>query len=132
MNRIDDSFGSRHNRAAEHQIELALNDKQRFGRISVQSFYGIVELSGVVRTSTDKALALQLAQRVEGVTTVLESIRIEERRAVIHRRARHRRYRVALQPSENPNLPPCHFAAPSARGRSLTEVEFNTFSPFRR
>ena len=50
----------------------------RFQQISVLAFYGIVELSGSVENWGDRTLAVQIAERIPGVTTVIESVRVRE------------------------------------------------------
>lgn len=131
MNGIDDLYRSQPNHETENQIEKAFAGYQQFNRISIHAFYGIVELSGVALSYRDKKLAIQIARHVPGVTTVLESIRIEERSANFHRRTRHRRYRLSLNQRENPSSPHCHFEPTSTRGRSLIEPGMSSFSPFR-
>ncbi|HEY0980817.1 MULTISPECIES: BON domain-containing protein [unclassified Schlesneria] len=51
-------------------------DDARFRRVNAVAFCGIVELSGQVATYFDKLLAIGIAEKVDGVSTVVESIRI--------------------------------------------------------
>jgi osmotically-inducible protein OsmY len=69
---------SRHNLQTGNRVEHVLlrADKSAFRRIDVLAFYGIIELSGAVANFGDKRLAVRLAQRVRGVTTVIESLRV--------------------------------------------------------
>ena len=52
-------------------------DEARFRRLKAVAFCGIVELSGEVASYFDKLLALGITEKVDGVTTVVESIRIQ-------------------------------------------------------
>ena len=51
-------------------------DASRFAQVSVIAFCGIIELYGTVSHYYDKTLAIGIAERVFGVTTVVESIQI--------------------------------------------------------
>lgn len=51
-------------------------DEVRFGRVSANAFCGIVELLGKVSTELDRVTAIQIAERVPGVSTVVDSIEI--------------------------------------------------------
>ena len=51
-------------------------DEVRFGRVSANAFCGIVELSGKVSTEFDRMAAIEIAERVPGVSTVVDSIEI--------------------------------------------------------
>lgn len=68
-------------------------DESRFSRLNAVAFCGIVELSGEVASYFDKLLAIGIAEKVHGVTTVVESIRIQAasqfRAASDQRRSRH-------------------------------------------
>ena len=52
-------------------------DEVRFDRISVRAFYGIVELTGEVSNVLDKDLAVGIVERLYGVSTVLESLKVQ-------------------------------------------------------
>jgi acyl-CoA synthetase (AMP-forming)/AMP-acid ligase II len=71
-------YQSKHNYEIGLRVENALIRAfpERFRRISVVAFYGIVELSGTVGSPSDKSLAVQIAERIPGVTTVVESVLI--------------------------------------------------------
>ena len=59
-------------------VQSLLNfDEVRFHRLNAVAFCGIVELSGEVASYFDKLLALGIAEKVDGVTTVVESIRVQ-------------------------------------------------------
>ena len=58
----------------EHALIRSFPD--RFLRVAASAFYGIIELTGSVQTLYDKSLAIEIAERVPGVTTVVESLRI--------------------------------------------------------
>ncbi len=61
--------------------EALLNlDASRFSQVSVIAFCGIVELYGTVSHYYDKTIAIGIAERVLGVTTVVESIQIRQPR----------------------------------------------------
>lgn len=60
----------------EHALIRTFPD--RFLHVAASAFYGIVELTGSVASLHDKSLAIQLAERVPGVTTVVESLRVED------------------------------------------------------
>lgn len=72
-------YQSAHNSAVSQRVQnlLIRMEPNRFHRISATAFYGIVELSGTVATHIDKMRAIQIAERIPGVTTVVESIRVQ-------------------------------------------------------
>ncbi len=53
-------------------------DASRFSQVSVIAFCGIIELYGSVSHFYDKTIAIGIAERVFGVTTVVESIKIRQ------------------------------------------------------
>lgn len=71
-------YQSAHNYELSLRVENALlrADPNGFRRISVVAFHGIVELCGSVASKYQKRLALNIAERVPGVTTVVESVLI--------------------------------------------------------
>ena len=75
-------YQSRHNYEIALRVENALfrSSPERFQNLSVVAFYGIVELSGTVERSADRAFAVQIAERIPGVTTVVESVQVREDR----------------------------------------------------
>ncbi len=94
MVKTNELYQSLHNSETAARVEDALIDVggSRFDRISVVAFCGIVELSGVVSDYYDKAIAMGIARRVTGVSTVVESIQIQQSTGVprpkLQRRAR--------------------------------------------
>jgi hypothetical protein len=86
-------------------------DEVRFDRISVRAFYGIIELTGEVPNFRDKDLAVGIVERLYGVSTVLESLKI---RAVSPRKssvARPRyRFDEAHVRSANQMFPSCFYS----------------------
>ena len=55
-----------------------LNDPAVGGlRIDVDTFKGVVTLSGRVKSQTEKAQAMELARRIDGVTEVKDALQIE-------------------------------------------------------
>ena len=73
-------YQSLHNFEVGERVKNALLsfDESRFERVSAVAFCGIVELSGIVSNYFDKLVALRIAKKVMGVSTVLESIQTEE------------------------------------------------------
>jgi|GEM_PF-4345901 hypothetical protein len=90
-------YQSLHNFETSVRVAEALMsfDESRFERISVVAFCGIVELSGSVSSYFDKALAMRIAKRVAGVSTVVESIRILQKSEVSYPMVGQRRRKVA-------------------------------------
>ena len=78
MVKSNDLYQSDHNFETGVRVEEALMsfDPTRFDLISVVAFCGIIELTGTVSNYFDKALAMQLARQVAGVSTVVESIQV--------------------------------------------------------
>ena len=88
-------------------------DEVRFDRISVRAFYGIIELTGEVSSFRDKDLAVGIVERLYGVSTVLESLKIQSRSPRKSSVARPRyRFDEAHCHSVNQILPSC-FQCPS-------------------
>jgi osmotically-inducible protein OsmY len=86
-------YRSVENFEAENRVRGALLDvdRSRFERVSVNAFCGIIELCGTVRSFYDKSLAIQVAEQVPGISTVVESIavRATDPRGIAERRTRH-------------------------------------------
>ena len=61
-----------------NRVEDALNDQPvyKYSDVKVQSFRGVVQLSGFVATEAQKNAATEIAQRVRGVGTVENAILI--------------------------------------------------------
>lgn len=80
MNDRNSPYQSSHNYEIGLRVENALirTDPQRFQRVSAVAFYGIVELSGTVNSRDDRTIAVRMAERIPGVTTVIESLAVPE------------------------------------------------------
>ena len=76
---------------------LLLGDETRFDQVSAIAFCGIVELSGAVSTLYDKLRAIEIAEQVPGVSTVVESLQV---RPLFRTRRSTDRYRSRPFPSE--------------------------------
>jgi hypothetical protein len=100
-----DLYQSRHNFVTGLRVEEALiqYDHDRFDRISVTAFCGIVELTGSVSNYFDKALAIKLARAVPGISTVVESLQIRPLAEVSIPAAglRRRRARLHFKPTRD-------------------------------
>ena len=59
---------------AKIKSKMALDDTIQARSIDVDSTGSVVTLSGVVRSSTERARALQLARETEGVTSVVDRL----------------------------------------------------------
>jgi osmotically-inducible protein OsmY len=59
---------------AKIKSKMALDDNIQARNIDVDSMGSVVTLSGVVRSSTERARALQLARETEGVTSVVDRL----------------------------------------------------------
>lgn len=78
---INPLFQSTHNQELSLRVENTLMrlHPERFKRIAVRAFYGIVEISGTVEFSSDKLLATRIVERIPGVTTVVENVSVQTR-----------------------------------------------------
>lgn len=76
---LNSLYQSTHNYETGARVEVALNahHPSKFESLHATAFCGIVELSGVVASHDDKAQAIRVARRVSGVTTVVESVRVD-------------------------------------------------------
>lgn len=59
---------------AKIKSKMALNDTIQARNIDVDTAGSVVTLTGVVRSSTERARALQLARETEGVTSVVDRL----------------------------------------------------------
>lgn len=75
-------FQSAHNQELGLRIENALmrSDPDQFQGLAVRAFYGIVEISGTVANASDARLAIRIAERIPGVTTVVQDLRVGTRK----------------------------------------------------
>ena len=71
--RIDDTASSSRVRSA-----LASDTQYKYGDVSVQTFKGVVQLSGFVNSRDQKNRAGDLAKRVEGIKDVENNITVKE------------------------------------------------------
>src|ERR1043165_8073631 len=71
--RIDDTAGSSRVRSA-----LAADTQYKYGDVNVQTFKGVVQLSGFVNSRDQKNRAAELARRVEGIRDVANNITVKE------------------------------------------------------
>jgi len=71
--RIDDQADSNRVRKA-----LASDSQYKYGDVSVQTFKGLVQLSGFVNSRDQKNRAGDLAKRVEGIKEVENNITVKE------------------------------------------------------
>jgi len=67
----------------EVQKKLASDPVSNFPRIDVETEAGVVNLSGVVQTETQRAQAARLAQAVEGVIGVNNNLQVQSSQADI-------------------------------------------------
>jgi|GEM_PF-5307422 len=76
---LNSLYQSTHNYETGARVEVALNAQHpsKFDGLHATAFCGIVELSGVVASHDDKAQAIRVARRVAGVSTVVESVRVD-------------------------------------------------------
>jgi hypothetical protein len=79
-------YQSAHNFETSIRVKDALLrvNQLRFSSLSVNAFCGIVELTGVLSNYFDKAQAMRIAGKVDGVSTVVESIQIRPNRGIPH------------------------------------------------
>jgi len=56
------------------RLSLIGDSKVKFGHVSVETFIGVVQLSGFVNTSEEATRAVDLARRVKGVKQVNNSL----------------------------------------------------------
>ncbi|MDB6030819.1 MAG: hypothetical protein JWM16_1157 [Verrucomicrobiales bacterium] len=80
-NRYTQSTGEQvDDRAHSVRVKSALNaDTQyKYGDVSVQTFKGVVQLSGFVNSRDQKNRAAELAKKVEGVREVQNNITVKE------------------------------------------------------
>jgi hyperosmotically inducible protein len=61
---------------AKIKSKMALDDTIQARNIDVDSSGSVVTLTGVVRSSTERARALQLARETEGVTSVVDRLEV--------------------------------------------------------
>lgn len=81
---INPLYQSAHNYQSKHNYDVGMRvqnallraNPNSFRRLSVVAFHGIVELTGSVGSIHEKSVALGIAERVPGVTTVVESVQI--------------------------------------------------------
>lgn len=71
--RIDDKAGSSRVRSA-----LSSDTQYKYGDVTVQTFKGVVQLSGFVNSRDQKNRAGELAKNVEGVKGVENNITVKE------------------------------------------------------
>jgi osmotically-inducible protein OsmY len=62
---------------AKIKSKMALDDSVKARRINVDTDGTVVTLTGTVETAAQKARALQLARETDGVTSVVDRLRIE-------------------------------------------------------
>src|SRR5262245_26718360 len=81
----DRSFGGRiDDMSTARKVKGALKDSTvyKFDQVNVNSYNGVVQLSGWVTSDQQKAKATEIAQRVPGVRDVVNNISLKPRAAV--------------------------------------------------
>ena len=71
--RIDD-----HGMSSRVRSALAADSQYKYGDVSVQTFKGVVQLSGFVNSRDQKNRAGELARKVEGVKQIENAITVKE------------------------------------------------------